>query len=448
MIKPYLKKSLYHIWEAYFLGQFVEQEGQKSGLLKTADKWLANYYLQHKSHGKRDRTFLTQAFFSALRHAQFALFCEDHAHHPDLSVDDWARAHHAKSQVLTRLVAMPVDRFFQWIFCRSNQNELVEDSAKTAFQRAQACLHNGASFAEKLIWHSIPFEFESALYAREALCGTTWVTDFLSLQCDKPPLWLRLNDPAQRDPIVQELASQGFSVLEELPLSKGLALAVSGQKSLYELPAYQLGALEIQDIASQQIGDSVQPKPSAMILDMCAGNGGKTLQLANLLQNTGAVYASDNVPRKLEELRRRSKKAKLMNIRTFPFDWLQEEPLQFSREVQKRGGFDWVLVDAPCSASGTWRRNPDAKWRFSVTELPDFLKRQRSLLRRAAEVTKTGGHMVYGTCSFFAEENEQMVQEFLDQHPNFSLVKQSLLGAPALNGDTMFVAVFLKNQEK
>ena len=119
--------------------------------------------------------------------------------------------------------------------------------------------------------------------------------------------------------------------------------------------------------------------------------------------------------------------------------------MRLPKEVAQQKGFDWVLVDAPCSSAGTWRRNPDARWRFNPTDTEELVALQRQILTNAEKGVRANGHLVYATCSWQVSENEAQVKWFLENHPNFSLVSQTMLGAPQQDSDAMFVAILKKD---
>ena len=202
---------------------------------------------------------------------------------------------------------------------------------------------------------------------------------------------------------------------------------------------------EIQDLASQHIGESIEVKGKQSVWDCCAGGGGKTMQIAAQLRNKGVIYASDIREFKLEEVKKRAKRAQFFNVRCLP--WKGETLPPFQNEIQIKGGFDWVLVDAPCSSSGTWRRNPDAKYRIQCESISELNILQLQILSKASEAVVPGGRLVYSTCSWICEENEWLVESFLKAYPQFKLLQQNLLGSPKENADTMFRAVMEKSLE-
>jgi 16S rRNA (cytosine967-C5)-methyltransferase len=151
------------------------------------------------------------------------------------------------------------------------------------------------------------------------------------------------------------------------------------------------------------------------------------------------LLATDLHSYKLEELKRRAKRAGVYNIRTF--EWQGREALRLPAEAARQQGFDWVLVDAPCTSAGTWRRNPDARWRFHAADTAELLDLQKTILDSASQAVRRGGQLVYATCSWQVSENEAQVAGFLTAHPDFTLQSSTLVGAPEWDADTMFVAV-------
>jgi 16S rRNA (cytosine967-C5)-methyltransferase len=188
--------------------------------------------------------------------------------------------------------------------------------------------------------------------------------------------------------------------------------------------------------------------PGETIWDACAGAGGKTLQIAASMGGGGAVYATDLREHALDECRKRSKRAGLNNVRIRVWDGITPPPLP--KPAAARGGFDAVLVDAPCSSSGTWRRNPEARYRLTPSLIDGFASTQRNLLNTTAPLVREGGRLCYSTCSWLPQENELVVKAFLESPIGlaFSLASQSMLGLPNQDSDSMFVAVLLRKLQK
>jgi 16S rRNA (cytosine967-C5)-methyltransferase len=273
----------------------------------------------------------------------------------------------------------------------------------------------------------------------ERVASSNWsdqqLQHFIEQQTRMPPLWLRPQAAQAAEQLVADLVGEGVKAA----LSSDGHIYASGGKGITTTQVYQQGRVEIQDLASQQIAEAVAVKPGQKVWDSCAGAGGKSLAIAARMANKGVLVATDLYDYKLDELKRRAKRAEMFNIRTFT--WNGAEPLRLPKEVAQQQGFDWVLVDAPCSSSGTWRRNPDARWRFDPTDTNELVAIQQQILTQAAPAVRLGGHLVYATCSWQLAENEAQISWFLRQCPQFLLQYQRILGAPQQDADTMFVAV-------
>ncbi len=333
--------------------------------------------------------------------------------------------------------------FWFWVGLRLDwdisQLRVVDAAARCEFfARARPIGENHLS-AWSLLWFGLRPQWASMLEERSCSCGWTHqqLQQFIEWQQQMPPLWLR----AQQGKTVVELAAQLRGEGVEVAQVDQHLLAKGG-KGLANTQAYKSGWVEIQDLASQMIADAVEAKPGQKIWDACAGAGGKSLAIASRLNNKGMLLATDLQAYKLEELKRRAKRAGLFNLRSFTWD--AAAPLQLPKEVAQQQGFDWVLVDAPCTASGTWRRNPDARWRFSNSDTRELLAIQKQILQQASFAVRPGGQLVYATCSWQWAENEGQVRDFLTTNPQFKLKRQQLLGAPDYDADTMFVAVLVR----
>lgn len=258
----------------------------------------------------------------------------------------------------------------------------------------------------------------------------------------RPPVWLRAQT-ADLAALRAELQTAGVEA-QPLPSLPTAFHAPPPRTNLRTLPAFAEGRIEVQDLASQLVGHIGAPSPGQRWWDACAGAGGKALHLADLMARRGSVTASDIRLYKLEDLRLRARRAGFPNIRTR--EW------KGKALPEHRGHFDGVLVDAPCSCSGTWRRNPDGRWTLRHDELAEFAALQGRLLANAAGAVRPGGVLVYATCSFFAVENEGVVEAFLASHSEFRLdpFRHPLQGTPVAgmlqtwpwdgDCDAMFVA--------
>jgi len=199
-----------------------------------------------------------------------------------------------------------------------------------------------------------------------------------------------------------------------------LGLRVLKKPALQNLPIFQEGGIEVQDEGSQILSQIVGAKRGEMVVDFCAGAGGKTLALGALMRNTGRLYAFDVSEKRLAKLKPRMARSGLSNV----------HPVQIAHERDAKvkrlaGKIDRVLVDAPCSGMGTLRRNPDVKWRQKEEAILEMQEKQIGILDGAARLLKGGGRLVYATCSLLEEENQRVAENFLATHPEFDLVPMS-----------------------
>lgn len=216
-----------------------------------------------------------------------------------------------------------------------------------------------------------------------------------------------------REELAALLAAAGVPTRPSPLAPDGLELLT--HVNAYGLDAFKQGRFELQDAGSQAIAELVAPPPRGLVVDACAGAGGKTLALGAQLGNRGRLVAFDPSARKLEELRTRARRAGLTNVRALGVD-----PAAPSEEELKLGGrADRVLCDVPCSGLGTLRRNPEARWRLTPADLDELPARQRGILERYAPLVAPGGRLVYATCTVTARENDAVVDAFVAAHPSF-----------------------------
>ncbi|MEV4779776.1 RsmB/NOP family class I SAM-dependent RNA methyltransferase [Burkholderia sp. LMU1-1-1.1] len=199
-----------------------------------------------------------------------------------------------------------------------------------------------------------------------------------------------------------------------------LGLRVLQKPALQNLPLFKSGHIEVQDEGSQILSAIVGAKRGEMVVDFCAGAGGKTLALGATMRNTGRLYAFDVSEKRLAKLKPRLARSGLSNVH--PVQIAHERDAKIKRLA---GKIDRVLVDAPCSGLGTLRRNPDVKWRQQPSAIGELQVKQAAILDGAARLLKGGGRLVYATCSFLEDENDFIAKQFLDTHADFELVPMS-----------------------
>jgi 16S rRNA (cytosine967-C5)-methyltransferase len=234
----------------------------------------------------------------------------------------------------------------------------------------------------------------------------------------RAPLDLRVNMlKGDRESAAAELADLDPAETRWSPLGLRVNVAPDAKSpAVHAEPAFLKGMVEIQDEGSQLAALFAGAKPGEQVLDLCAGGGGKTLALAAAMDNRGQLYATDSDKRRLAPIHDRLARSGARNVQV-------RTPKSIGNEVDDlKGRLDLVLIDAPCTGIGTWRRNPDAKWRIRPGALAQRVKEQAAILDRAATMLKPGGRIAYVTCSLLAEENGEQIRGFLVRHPEFSVV--------------------------
>jgi len=232
-------------------------------------------------------------------------------------------------------------------------------------------------------------------------------------------------------------ADKGEVEFSKTPFSP-VGIRLYDSYNLQDSPLWQNGEIEVQDEGSQLIALLANPKPGMRVLDMCAGAGGKTLAMAAIMQNKGSIVATDIHDWRLQKCRERLRKSGANNVecRLLENGWLK-------RQVEK---FDLVLVDAPCSGTGTWRRNPDLKLKFTSKDLAETIEKQRSIIADAVKLVKKGGTLVYATCSVLGEENEDQLQYLIDNGTLEALAIDQLWG-DVIGGPSQALTKGLLKQE-
>jgi 16S rRNA C967 or C1407 C5-methylase (RsmB/RsmF family) len=216
------------------------------------------------------------------------------------------------------------------------------------------------------------------------------------------------------------------------------AIVFAKREPLFALPEFKEGLFEVQDEGSQLIADLIDVKPGDRVLDYCGGSGGKTLAFAPRMKGKGEIYLHDIRKSALTEASRRFRRAGVQNVQIFS----PEHP-SLPKLAHK---MDWVLVDVPCSGTGTLRRNPDMKWKIDEAMIVRLKEEQRTIFEKAFRFVKPGGRIVYATCSILPEENEDQVKYFLSKFP-MTLEKEPLKLLPEADGpDGFYAAVFIKSK--
>jgi len=328
-------------------------------------------------------------------------------------------------------IAKTVFLYYRWhVWLREERG--VENKMRLAIRLNQRFQSNNASVPlSELRANAVP-----AWTASEMDVTDEWL---LSLQRE-PKLWLRAKR-GTGDALAKTLFAADVSPL--LPE----ALLYRGEEDLFKTPEFHAGEFEIQDIASQVVGMLCAPSPGETWWDTCAGEGGKTLHLSDLMQNKGMLWASDRAEWRLTKLKRRAGRAKVFNYRSAFWDG--------GKKLPTKTKFDGVLVDAPCSGIGTWQRNPQARWTTEPNDVRELSVIQKNLLTNVAPSVKPGGKLIFSVCTLTRAETTEVMEHFNASQPDFEplifpeikLSERTVSDASSLtlwpsdlNGNGMFIA--------
>jgi len=274
--------------------------------------------------------------------------------------------------------------------------------------------------------------------------GEAWGREIAAL-ASPPPVDLRVN---RLKATVEEarvlLAAEGVETEPMRYAPNGLRL--KRRLSVVTGKAFQDGVVEIQDEGSQLVAALVDAQPGMQVVDYCAGAGGKTLAIAAGMNNKGRVVAMDVYESRLDRSAQRLRRAGAHNVerRALPTEGGDAANAKWLK--RQKGAFDRVLVDAPCTGTGTWRRNPDGRWTLAPQDLAELVPKQAAILDAASRLVKPGGGLIYATCSVLPAENERQIEAFLERHPEFAVVPVADLWAdvigtepPAGMGDSPYL---------
>jgi len=354
-----------------------------------ADVVLKHYFRDNRSLGSRDRALVADTVYSVLRRRRLLETLTPSAAPRELALAS-----------LVKLQGVSIGQL-ESLLKSSERNWLAELKARDM--------------------DALPFEVKADL--------PDWVIERLRRRyADSEILALArsLQHPAPLDLRVNTLKAPREAVLERLEADgtpgaatrySPIGVRVKEKVALNRHPMFLDGAVEVQDEGSQVLGLLVEPRRSDMVVDFCAGAGGKTLQLGAAMGSHGRLYAYDVSDKRLANLTPRLRRSGLSNVHPQRIDGENDTKVK-----RLRGKVDRVLVDAPCTGLGTLRRNPDLKTRQTEAGLAELTAKQWAILEAAAALVKPGGRLVYGTCSLLEEENEAIVERFLAAHPDFSIV--------------------------
>ncbi len=353
-----------------------------------ADAVVSHYFREHRQLGHADRGFVAETVFAVLRRwRSLQARCGDGA---------------TSRQLL--LAALALVR--GW-----SQRELAP-VLKASEESWLAALKAGKESSDPAIACDLPDWLHNQLSQQFKGEEISQLTRALN---QPAPLDLRVNTlKSTREAVLAQLQSEGMTA-EVTPYSP-LGIRLRDKPALAKHPLFLDGSIEVQDEGSQLLGLLLEAKRGEMVVDFCAGAGGKTLLIGAMMRNTGRLYAFDVSEKRLANLKPRLARSGLSNVHPGRIE--HERDLKVKRLAGKA---DRVLVDAPCSGLGTLRRNPDLKWRQTEASVGELTTMQADILAAAATLVKPGGRLVYATCSLLTAENKAVVEAFLAAHPQFAL---------------------------
>lgn len=378
---------------------------------RPADSLIDTFFRSRKYLGSRDRRFLAETTYGTLRHLRR---CE---------VLLWKGLEGTKAEIgredgfllviVTYLIAVvrKTDLLTNDVVVKL-QSPLLKELAPDLLQRLSSPeMVPIQDPVERLgVLHSFP-DWLVERFIREY--GEEEAEKMLASLNEQAPITLRVN--TLKTTVEECRKALQREEVETTPTGLSpFGLELPKRANIFQMQAFRDGFFEVQDEGSQLLPLLIDPKPTAKLLDACAGAGGKTLAFAALMKNRGEIVATDVNKFRLEELRKRARRGGVFNVR--------------SREIadvvdlvgDQNGTFDVVFLDAPCSGLGTIRRNPGMKWTVTEETISELSAKQRHILESAAPLVKKGGRLVYATCTFLREENEEVVEDFLRRSPGFS----------------------------
>ncbi|NOR62606.1 MAG: RsmB/NOP family class I SAM-dependent RNA methyltransferase [Rhodobacteraceae bacterium] len=247
----------------------------------------------------------------------------------------------------------------------------------------------------------------------------------------RAPVDLRVNTLKTTVEEAQNYLARDLIFSEPISGVKSALRITENPRKLNGSLAYKYGFVELQDVSSQLVSQLAGAAPGTTVLDYCAGGGGKTLALAAEMQGRGKIFAHDANPLRMKDLPERARRAGA-DIQVISPDHIENSPK-----------CDLVFVDAPCSGSGAWRRNPDSKWRITDTRLGELVALQREILQKAQARVGNNGVLAYATCSLFAVENSDQITWFLSEYDGWKVTHQQSL-SPITGGDGFFISVLCR----
>jgi 16S rRNA (cytosine967-C5)-methyltransferase len=369
-----------------------------------ADKQLERYFKARRYIGSKDRGAISELIYWVLRHQSTLTWWIEQQYHictPRLFV--FATLILRKEYTIESLSGLSHDGKYAPSPLTADEIRLCMALVGKPLEHKDMPPHvrlNYPAWTHDMLKKSFGKEFEHALRAMN----------------EQAPTDLRVNIlKTTREQLMQDLKKEGFDVAPTTTSPVGLRMAK--RAPIFTSQYFKQGHFEVQDEGSQMVASLVDAAPGQKVIDFCAGAGGKALAIAAQMKNKGRILAWDTSEKRLKQISPRLRRAGVDNIQTHVI--ASENDAFIKRHKQSA---DRVLVDAPCSGSGTWRRNPDLKWRFTEKDLHEVMEIQHAILMSAARLVKPGGRLIYATCSIFKCENEEQIDRLLKDVNNFRVV--------------------------
>jgi 16S rRNA (cytosine967-C5)-methyltransferase len=378
------------------------QSAWEDGKAAPVDSMLGHYFKNRRYIGAKDKGFISRRVYAVLRQGGRLQWYVEQAGLPV----------NPRSLVLAALVVdegHPINILQTWFTGNSHDAAPLHKEERRFVENPPA---NSDTMPE---WMRLNTP-EWALERMREVFADGLEAELEALNSEAP-LDMRVNTlKTTREAAKAALNKEGFFVTDTPYSPWGLRLERRG--ALFTTKAFRDGWIEVQDEGSQLVSLLASPKPGDKVIDFCAGAGGKTLALAAMMQNKGRLLAWDTSEPRLNQSAKRFARAGVDNAQKHV---LSSETDPFIK--RHKDSADIVLIDAPCSGSGTWRRNPDLKWRFGESDLQEILAIQQRILDSAQRLVKKGGKLLYITCSVFEAENESQVNQFLKKHSDFMVAE-------------------------
>ncbi|MBK9248252.1 MAG: RsmB/NOP family class I SAM-dependent RNA methyltransferase [Ignavibacteria bacterium] len=384
-----------------------------------ADSIAGEYFRSHKYIGSKERKFISETVFAALRMKSLAEYCA-HCAEPKLTLEFEIKTILTTCLLGERMGVYSPQKFLHPSFVQGDipMPTITDLCIETLQVKCELTPIEALQWIQETesLWLVLKNE-NSWIFN----CLPDWISDALEPYSENiarallpsADVGLRVNSRAiSREQALHELARIGIAATPSLLAPDGIVLHNRVQLSQVDL--YKSGAIEVQDIGSQLIAYAVAPEEHWTLLDACAGAGGKSLHLAALQNDLGEIIGTDVEYKRLKELDFRAHRAGLHSVRTVLLTLKNSKPLE-----KLIGKCDAVLVDAPCSGMGTARRMPMVKWRLTPQLVEKLARKQREILTEKSKFVRKGGVLIYATCSLFPQENQQVTDDFLTTNPQF-----------------------------